>query len=702
MKIASKTALFVALIILVSSTCTSLYSLKVFNEEMTRQVNEMQESRLKTFWAFLRTKGGDFRVEEGRMLVGDYVLNESYELPDQIQEIFGGTATIFMGDVRIATNVLDAQGRRAIGTKLQGKAHDAIFKEGKAYRGETTILGVPYFTAYDPIRNSSGEVVGVLYVGVKRDDYFSAFEDLKIRIATIVGVILLVLGVFGLLLARAVLRPLAVLAERLREIACGRGDLTRRIPIQSRDEIGEVAGSFNQFLDEIQQMIIGVGEVSREVADAASSVGKVTGEMRRIAHIQSAAVQETSASMQTFNAAIGRIAGDSSALLVSAEQASSSSLEITASMEEAAQRTGTLESLADRTATALNQIAASIAMVSENIGTLLDKSANAASSVEQIKANTKEIGDISARQVQLAREVENAASGNGIEAVRETGSGIGRIGTMVSSTVDSLNRLGNMSTEIGEIVSIIQDIADATSLLALNASILAAQAGEHGKGFAVVAEEVKNLAQQAAGSSQSIGNIIGQAQAEIAAAHTAAAASMREVEVGVKLEGRAEESLNEIIGRAQASISSSLQVERATGEQLEGVTHVSEVLLNVRMLVEQIRLATEELRRAAGEILISTEDVRLESGGLFRIANAQARESRNVSQMVEDMFQRTQVITEAVSRQEGACAQVSSALTTISEKTRTTEELAAKLHGEGDHLRQCTDRLGTRIGNFQV
>ena len=79
----------------------------------------------------------------------------------------GGTATIFMGDTRVATNVMKSDGTRAIGTKLaRGPVYDAIFNEGKPYRGEADILGTSYFTAYDPIKNDYGEVIGILYVGL--------------------------------------------------------------------------------------------------------------------------------------------------------------------------------------------------------------------------------------------------------------------------------------------------------------------------------------------------------------------------------------------------------------------------------------------------------------------------------------------------------------------------------------------------------
>jgi methyl-accepting chemotaxis protein len=104
-------------------------------------------------------------------MIDSYQINENFELPDKVKELCGGTATIFMGDTRISTNVTKPDGSRAVGTKLQGPAHEAVIKQGTKFRGEAKILGVPFFTAYDPIKNAQGETIGVLYVGVKKSDY---------------------------------------------------------------------------------------------------------------------------------------------------------------------------------------------------------------------------------------------------------------------------------------------------------------------------------------------------------------------------------------------------------------------------------------------------------------------------------------------------------------------------------------------------
>ena len=199
MKIPSRLIQFNVAIITVAIIVATLFSLLQMRSEALSQANAMQESRMQTFWELLRAKGQDYRIVDGKLLAGTYVTNGNHELPDRIRQIFGGTATIFMGNVRVSTNVPDINGKRAIGTRLQGPAYDAVFSKGKPYRGETPILGVPYFTAYDPIMNNRGEVIGALYVGVKKSDYLATYEKMKVN-AIIMAVSLIIVFVLLTLL----------------------------------------------------------------------------------------------------------------------------------------------------------------------------------------------------------------------------------------------------------------------------------------------------------------------------------------------------------------------------------------------------------------------------------------------------------------------------------------------------------------------
>ena len=200
-------------------TLAILFSTLMFLAQMRAEALQMaatdQEQAIRTFWQLLLAKGNDIHVANGRMMAGDYVINGNYELPDKIREIFGGTATIFLGDTRVSTNVLKEDGSRAVGTRLTGPAYDAIFRENRPYRGLAPILGIPYFTAYDPIRDRNGRTIGVLYVGIKKREFFDSYARLRANViagATLLEILLIALA-WGLL--REQMRGSA----RLREMA---------------------------------------------------------------------------------------------------------------------------------------------------------------------------------------------------------------------------------------------------------------------------------------------------------------------------------------------------------------------------------------------------------------------------------------------------------------------------------------------------
>ncbi|WP_328760730.1 cache domain-containing protein [Geomonas azotofigens] len=179
-------ALMVAVVMIVGNHLM----LDQIHEEAVRQANRQQENSMMAFWEQMNRRGRNFHIEGGRMILGDYyVLNDANELPDKIFCITGSRATIFMGDTRIATNVLKEDGTRAIGTRLTGPAYDAIFKDGIRYRGEANILGAPYFTAYDPIRDLNGKVIGALFVGVKQSEYLARYDRINVKIGAVNGVL---------------------------------------------------------------------------------------------------------------------------------------------------------------------------------------------------------------------------------------------------------------------------------------------------------------------------------------------------------------------------------------------------------------------------------------------------------------------------------------------------------------------------------
>ncbi|MGC8782101.1 MAG: cache domain-containing protein, partial [Anaerolineae bacterium] len=161
-----------------------------------------------------------------------------------------GTATIFMGDLRISTNVLDSQGRRAVGTRASQEVARRVLGEGLPWTGRAFVVDTWYLAQYDPIRDPDGKVIGMLYVGELEQKYLDLLRrTLIMNLAAIfVGMALAFAAIFYLV--RSVVLPIQTLAEATQRLAAG--DLAHRVDIRRRDEIGGLAHCFNQMGERLQ------------------------------------------------------------------------------------------------------------------------------------------------------------------------------------------------------------------------------------------------------------------------------------------------------------------------------------------------------------------------------------------------------------------------------------------------------------------
>jgi methyl-accepting chemotaxis protein len=252
----TKNTLTNTLILVIALLVTITTSLYQFKAEISRQANALQETRLKMFWQLLRQKGAEFTVVDGKLLAGTYPINGNFELPDKLAQISGGTATIFLADKRVSTNVLKADGSRAIGTTFQGPAAEAVLKSGQPFKGEAEILGETYLTAYDPIKNAKGEIIGALFVGVKKSEFFARYDNLKHVLWGITGLLIALGAVLARVTTNGVYRQLGAEPAELKEVAerVAVGDLDREIVLASGDS-GSAMASMKRMVETIRALV---------------------------------------------------------------------------------------------------------------------------------------------------------------------------------------------------------------------------------------------------------------------------------------------------------------------------------------------------------------------------------------------------------------------------------------------------------------
>jgi|WetSurMetagenome_2_1015567.scaffolds.fasta_scaffold00031_75 methyl-accepting chemotaxis protein len=485
--ISRKLLIFNTLVVAIVVFVTVNVCVYQFKGEIERQATDAQEKRIKIFWELLKQKGAEMKVVDGKLMAGDYVINGNYELPDKLKVLSGGVATIFMGDERVSTNVI-LNGARAVGTKLTGPAHDSIFKQGKPFYGETEILKEKYFTAYEPITNKAGNVIGILFVGAKQSEFLDTMISISLPIFFISIGLFLVTGLFSQIVIRKILQPLrdtAALTARIAE-----GDLSVRIESGGNDEIGQVLNSMERMVSNLKQLM----------GDIKSSADEIASEARQL-----------------------KSSSDKISVNINAETAQT------------------------------NQIATSAEQMSQ---TVID-----------IAKNTSNIAVSSSEAAKTAR--------NGEEVVNRSINETQKIAAAVSESSGMMIVLGEKSKEIGAIVEVINDIADQTNLLALNAAIEAARAGEQGRGFAVVADEVRKLAERTAKSTAQISEMIGAIQAEIDKAVNSMQGASRRVETGVTLSQEAGTALSAIVHNVNDLQGMVQQIASATEEMSSVSEHIS-------------------------------------------------------------------------------------------------------------------------------
>lgn len=421
----------------------------------TRAKSDIETSLRTLALAFAETYG------DAKVTIKDGIVSRA-EIPampefkdhttvDRATSYVGGNATLFVYDdatrqfVRKTTNVKKENGDRAVGTQLApDHPAQAVLRSGQAYKGPAVLFGKSFMTAYQPVFDAAGKIIGILYVGIPTAplDAMLVHAMQMMTIAAVVGA-LLVLGL-TMLIVRSVTRPLRSVTDTLTSLAEGKPDVTIN-HVDRYDEIGSIARTIGVFKN---------NSLERRRLEAERKTAEAESVQRRKAELQSF--------VDEFQSNVGGI------------------------IDKVLHSSGEFESAARN----LTETARSTAHLSKASA---DASAQASEHVRNAAAASEELTSSIA---EISRRVQES-NGIAADAVQQA--------VATDARMADLSMAGD---RIGDVVKLITSIAEQTNLLALNATIEAARAGEAGRGFAVVAQEVKNLAGQTAKATDEISSHI--------------------------------------------------------------------------------------------------------------------------------------------------------------------------------------------------
>lgn len=212
------------------------------------------KSDLATGEAILDLKyPGPWRVKNGVLYKGDVRINNNFEPVDYISKLTGDTCTIFLGDTRVSTTVRLEKGQRAVGTHVSDEVAKRVLKSGGIYLGEAEVVGEKYQTAYKPIYDEKGKIVGMFYVGTSKQFFDDMFYGSLLTII-LVGIVITVLVLAGTwyYTQRVIIAPLKLLTAETQKVAAG--NISMPVNITSKNEIGELARSFNEMVGRLETL----------------------------------------------------------------------------------------------------------------------------------------------------------------------------------------------------------------------------------------------------------------------------------------------------------------------------------------------------------------------------------------------------------------------------------------------------------------
>ena len=209
----------------------------------------------------------------GAVMVG-HLLNNDFTLVDRIKEVAGvDTVTIFFGDLRVSTNVLDLEGERAVGTRLSQEVRDVVLLDGVGFTGPAYVVSENFMTRYEPLRDHRGDIVGILYVGARQAAFQTLVNEFDTRILVIALGSTLLAVMIAIPISRSITRPVETMAQATEKVA--QGDRTVTVPVEGTGELTILAQSFNSMVETLrtteQQLIqseklASVGQLAAGVA----------------------------------------------------------------------------------------------------------------------------------------------------------------------------------------------------------------------------------------------------------------------------------------------------------------------------------------------------------------------------------------------------------------------------------------------------
>ena len=458
---------------------------------------------------------------------------------DNLKNSSGADYTVFNGNLRVATTVVDAAGARQVGTTMSDAVNAIVIGQGQPYAGEAVVVGQNYIVNYVPISDRDGAVIGALFTGKSLVGVEAQTKAITLA-SVIIGAVLFIVCdlVIFIFVRKKIVAPLKRIVEFASEVAEGnlgiRQELDNSYHYDKNDEIGLAFAAVDSTVTSIHDYIEEIDTVLTDLSNCDLTTPVVKDYKGDFISIRDALIKVQGRlidSMGEINDAAGILANSAN--------------EIAASSQSLAQG------------------------ATEQAGSVQELNATVEDIYHNVKANAENAQAASTKTVQVGEAVN---LGN----------------QKVQEMIASMNEINDASSKIEKIIKTIEDIAFQTNILALNAAVEAARAGAAGKGFAVVADEVRNLAGKSAEAAKNTTDLIQN--------------SLRVVAEGSEKADETAEVMRKVVSEVESVVTTIASISEANEEQAVALGQIQSGMTQIAQVVHTTSASAEESAATAEEL----------------------------------------------------------------------------------------------------
>jgi methyl-accepting chemotaxis protein len=543
----------------------------------------------------------------------------------------------------------------------------------------------------------------VLRVSQALDAERNAVQNARLNLALAAGLGLALAFAASLVVSRSLVQPIQEL--KLAAGRVGSGDLTTPLDSVRTDEIGDVARAFGRMTRDLGGTVGQVADGANRVETIAGGISGAADGLVRVAQQQAQGIEETAGRLARLGGDVQQIAdqaaGSARALDQAVDGSSASFKELAVSGDVLKQNASLLSERSEEIGGSIESMIESAAEVGASSEQLLSAVQVTAESMAAMETATQDVSAHAESTARLSGAVVTASE-EGRRLVRSTVEGMDTIRSATQDVQSVIASLRERAEAIGRVLAVIDEVTDETALLALNAAIIAAQAGERGKAFAVVADEMKALAHRVQDGAKEIDGLVSAVQQESANAVSSIERGASSVHQVVDLARQAERSLDQIAGAARESGDRMAESARASSAQKQVASEVARQMQLVRQSAERIRDAAENQSKGHEVVRRSSSALRDVAREVQATITEQARGAERIGSSIEAVQSAVQEITSGLASQAAAHRGVADVVKGSRAHTHSHEESAARLGTAAAELAREAQSLRAAVRRFRI